>query len=31
MIYWENEGGGYDQNSLESEVEHGVTYLWTLG
>ncbi|MEE8885442.1 MAG: alpha/beta hydrolase-fold protein [Eubacteriales bacterium] len=30
LIYWENEGGGHSQESLELEVEHGVQYLWTL-
>lgn len=30
LIYWENEGGGHNQESLELEVEHGIPYLWTL-
>lgn len=29
LIYWENEGGGHNLESLEKEVEHGISYLWT--
>jgi enterochelin esterase-like enzyme len=31
LVYWENKGGGHDQNSLELEVEHGMRYLWNIG
>ena len=30
LLYWENEGGGHNQTSLEQEVAHGARYLWTL-
>lgn len=30
LIYWENEGGGHNLESLEREMEHGIPYLWTL-
>lgn len=30
LLYWENEGGGHNQTSLEQEVAHGACYLWTL-
>lgn len=28
LIYWENANGGHNQESLELEVQHGVTYLF---
>lgn len=28
LIYWENEKGGHNQESLELEVEHGMAYLF---
>lgn len=29
LIYWENDGGGHSQQSLEAEVQHGVSYLFS--
>ena len=29
LLYWENEGGGHNLASLETEVRHGLPYLWT--
>lgn len=28
LIYWENKGGGHNQESFELETEHGLTYLF---
>ena len=28
LIYWENNGGGHNQESFELEIEHGLTYLF---
>ncbi len=28
LLYWENEGGGHSQASLEAETEHGLSTLW---
>lgn len=30
LTYWENEGGGHSQASLEAEMEHAVPDLWNL-
>lgn len=29
LVWWENEGGGHNQESLEAEVEHGVPLLFS--
>ncbi len=28
LIYWENNGGGHNQESFELEIQHGLTYLF---
>lgn len=28
LIYWENSGGGHNQESFELEIQHGLTYLF---